>query len=252
MSVRSVIELFFALVLLLVLAFIGWQTISNKNDIGQLTKDFKDLTDAVSHRSATNVIPQDLVTTREFEKAKADLAANNSVTDNRLRNLENDLAATRTKLAAFEGRLDTDSKTVGELSGHLADIDTTTAAQRAELGRIVKKDTSGTSIVTILEQTKQSPQFKEEFRSAVRAALSSDPPPPQGKLKVDNQTPDGREFEVNGKPSYLRPLEYREFSVPVGPVTTRLINFEEAKQWSLDASNNYSQTVIIEVVTRRK
>ena len=64
-----------------------------------------------------------------------------------------------------------------------ANIDAT-ADQRIVIGQIAKTDSTGRSTVSIYEQTKDSPQFKEDLRKAVAEVTRPRVPPPSGLVRV--------------------------------------------------------------------
>jgi len=131
-----------------------------------------------------------------------------------------------------------------KIEGDVEENVNATQQQRAELGRIVKKDGLGNSIIAIGELTKQSSEFKEDLRKAVRE-VTQPPPPPWGTVRIDNRMLSWQYLDVNGIGHWVGPLSYLDVNVPAGWATIRLVQYEPAKNWWVGAPN-YFQTVIID------
>ncbi len=163
-----------------------------------------------------------------------------------LASLKADLVAANERLA----RMETSAAQVASLRQKLdrveKDVEAThevTGEHGVIIGQLAKKDNRGNWIPAIYEPTKESTQFKEEFGKAVNEVIS---PRPQtcATLRIDNQTADSQYLEVNGVGYWVGPRSIRDFDVPAGWATTRLVPFEAAKSWWI-SSPNYFRTVIV-------
>jgi hypothetical protein len=260
MTVRNVVECTLAIVALLVLALIGWQTYAVNGDVANLKHDMltqQDMAEAVKAVAASkelggnrplvslasNVIP---APPEASEKPAAGPAVKGVDADvpAQLKTLGDDLQKTKKELAEAKAAAGSYITELAEVKAKLeANIEATQIA-RLDLGRIVKKDTAGNPIVAIREMT-QNAEFKDEFRKAVNEALER-PAPSSGKIRLDNRMPDWEFLEVDGIGHWVGPSSYLDVVVSTGAATTRLPGYEPAKSWTLDSQNNYFQSVVIQ------
>lgn len=253
MTVRNVIEGTLALVVLLVLALIGWQTtvltgdITNvkaamltRHDLVEASKGWSASKEGDAGRAAitlaNNVMPATSDPGKEpavAPQSTTGLAARSAEPEvpTQVKMLSEDLQKTKKQLADVQAKLD-------------ANIEATNIA-RVDLGHIVKKDSAGTPIVAIRELT-QNAEFKDDFRKAVNEVVERPVPPPLGTIRIDNRMATSQYLEVNGVGRWIGPLNSLDVVVPAGVATTRLPGYEPAKSWRLDAGNGYLQSVIIE------
>lgn len=252
MTVRNVVECTLVIVVLLVLALIGWQTCVVTGDITNLKHDMltrQDMAEAVRAVAASkefggnrplislasNVIPappDGSEKTGVLPQSSAGTAARGVDADvlAQLKALGDDLLKTKQELADVRAKLD-------------ANVEATNIAH-VDLGRIIEKDATGPPIVAIRE-LEANPEFKADFRKAVDDALAP-PVVPLGTIRVENRMPVGEYLEVNGIGRWVAPLSNMDVVVPAGVATTRLTGYEPAKTWPLDARNKFFQSVLIE------
>ena len=268
MTVRNVTEGTLALVVLLVLALIGWQTtvltgdITNvkaamvtQHDLAETAKAWAANKDADVGRGAitlaNNVTPATSDPGKEppvAPQGPAGSAARSGEPDGTgpLKILSDDLWKMKQELAGVQASADYYKKQLADVQAKLdANIEATRIA-RVDLGHIIKNDSSGTPIVAIREMT-QNPEFKDEFRRAVNEVVEPRlVPAPLGTIRIVNRMGTSQYLEVNGVGRWIGPLGALDVVVPAGVATTRLSGYEPAKSWRLDAGNGYLQSVIIE------
>jgi hypothetical protein len=224
MFARNLIEAILVLVLLVILGLVGWQTAANMNSTVKLTDSVKEIAGQVG----------------TLQQASKDGAAREDQLKKDLGEMQAQVAKVQSAAAlavSHDKRLD---KVERDLQANLEAVDD----QRKAIGQIAKRDNAGQSIVSIGEMARQSPQFKEEFRQAVRDAMPTSSPQPLGTVRIDNRMSSSQYIEVNGVGRWVAPRGVLEVAAPAGWATTRLPGYEGIKYWSLAAPDYFRQVII--------
>ncbi len=238
---RNLVGCILVLVLLLLPGFVGCQTAADfstmREKIDELSKNVKKLSDEMDDAAKRSVAQKDLDPIRErvvaherdLVQLKADLAAAND--------RQGKEGASAAELAGLKERL---AKVEKDVQFNLEVV----SEQRTVLGQIATQDNSGRWIPAI-GKAKDNSQFKDDFRDAVRDAIPS-VVPQLGKVRIENRMPNLQHIRVNGADHWVGPGNSLDVIVPAGSATTQLVDYEGTKNWRLDATNNYFQTVIID------
>jgi hypothetical protein len=108
--------------------------------------------------------------------------------------------------------------------------------QKAIVDAISREDSEGRRILALGNM--DSTEFRQEMKGAIYRSLD------EGDLIVVNKTTDPRELLVNGMSFLIEPSETKTIRVKAGTVTTELVGYETAKQWTIN-SPNFQQTIHI-------
>jgi hypothetical protein len=281
MTVRHAIEGTLAMVVLVVLILIGWQTtilttdITNvkaamltRHDLVEASKEWNASKEGDAGRAtirlANDVTPVALESAKEPPLAPQITTGTASTAgpaarggelggSGSLKGLSDDLERVKQDLADVRASADSYKRQLAEVQSRLeANIESTNIA-RLDLGHIVKKDSAGAPIVSISDLM-QSAQFRAEFRSAVddvvQPRLPSPTgtvlPQPMGTIRIVNRMGTSQFLEVNGVGRWISPLSSQDVVVPPGVATTRLTGYEAMKSWPLNPGNSFFQSVLIE------
>lgn len=128
---------------------------------------------------------------------------------------------------------------LGALEDRVGEMD---AVQGQIAGVIAEPDGQTLRVPNILGTMQKSSQFRAQVSEAVHEVLAQ-----QGTLTIENQTNVWHQVRVvnNGR-SYDVPPNGRSdpITVPVGTVTTELVNYEAPRNWTVGPPN-YEQRVVI-------
>ena len=124
----------------------------------------------------------------------------------------------------------------------LAMLQQQASEQETLLAAVTKKDNHGAPMIDI-EAIMDNDTGRQEMASAVHESMRRD-----GKLTVENQTDVGYTLQINGINGFSKYIWPRSkpkpFKVPVGTLTTELVDHESPKNWVI-APPNYEQRLVI-------
>ncbi len=116
------------------------------------------------------------------------------------------------------------------------------AVQGQIAGVIAEPNGQTLRVPNILGTMQKSPQFRAQVSEAVHEVLAQ-----QGTLTIENQTNFWHQVRVvnNGRSYGIPPNGRSEpITVPVGTVTTELVNYEAPRNWTVGPPN-YEQRIVI-------
>ncbi|MFZ5829202.1 MAG: hypothetical protein ACOY3P_03905 [Planctomycetota bacterium] len=111
--------------------------------------------------------------------------------------------------------------------------------QRRLLEAISGTDSSGTPYLRMNAIMQQSPEGREEVARAVNSSLQR-----TGTLRVENGMASDQTVAINQTEYQIPANSSRDFTVPIGTVTTQLVGYEEPKHLTV-AAPTYEQRLVI-------
>ena len=112
------------------------------------------------------------------------------------------------------------------------------------LDAIATNDSGGRPLVNV-RAIMSNATGREEMAAAVHESM-----PRQGTLRVESRMDLGYNLLVNGTRYYVPARSTREFTVPVGTVTTELEGYESVKSWTISPPE-YVQSIVVGPSARR-
>ena len=112
--------------------------------------------------------------------------------------------------------------------------------QEKILNAIARKDSSGRPILALDAIMNASSEGRREIGRAVHGVLRQ-----QGTLVIRNKMTTGQWISINRRQEFVPALSSRWISVPVGTLTTELVGWESARNWTINPPNYHQEIEII-------
>jgi hypothetical protein len=147
--------------------------------------------------------------------------------------------ATRDYLETTRQRINEMSERLTGLEDRVHELD---GVQGQIAGVIAEPDGQELRVPNILGNMEKSPQFREQVSEAVHDVLAQ-----EGTLTIENQTDVWQKLRVaNTGRSYDIPprTALAPITVPVGTISTELVNYEAPRNWTVGPPN-YEQRIVI-------